>query len=561
MGLRRTALGATLALAVVAPVLVLPFVHWWSVNTEGLTYIIRMVELQRCWEDGLWSAGWFPDLAWGQGYPFLLFYAPLVYFLAGLFTLVGANIVLSLKSSMVVAALLGAVGAYRLARLALDRRGAAVAAVLYTYAPVHITQLHTRGDLAEFLAAGFLPWCVEGVLGLRKFPSARRIAQAAIAGAGAILAHNLLGLYTGAAMFLVAIIAVSMSAQPRRTTAAVLVSGTLTLALSAFFWVPVLIERKWVKLERVAEGWFAVEQNFRPLENLLGFGKMPLPMFGKPIDIGLGLPAIVLAAAALLAHRRWPREAAPLALTAVLLAAGGAFLTTSASRAVYEALPLLRYTQFPWRFACLAALGTAILGAIGFASITRGWRPATASAAVVVVALVAVSFSWKHFAAATPVVHMPSLYQPATLRAQPNTTTGRNEYMPIWVGKLERPEGFTDGVKVIGAATVTDVVRRTGRYDLRVEAREAAIVVLQDLYYPTWTGTLDGRPVTLRGREGAGNIEVDVPPGASTLLVRFGPTPLRLATALISAAAALVTAIMLGRSRHRDRPARSVSDA
>lgn len=200
--LRRSALLAMLVLPALAP-----FTHaGWPETHEEIAYVTRVLEVVRCWEDGFLSARWFPDLYYGQGYPFLAFYAPLSLVLPALLHVAGLSMVGSLKLVIAIATFLSAAGAYRLAREGLRPSAAFVAAAFYTYAPYHLLNVYTRGDLAEYLAMGFLPFALHAVVRLGRKNGPRDVAWVAVTGAAVILSHNILALFAGVFMVIAAIL-------------------------------------------------------------------------------------------------------------------------------------------------------------------------------------------------------------------------------------------------------------------------------------------------------------------------------------------------------------------
>jgi hypothetical protein len=408
-----------------------------------------------------------------------------------------------------------------------------------------VADLWARGDIAEFLAMGFLPWCVDGVLRMREAPTPRRALGLGVAAAAAILSHNILGMLAGGTMAATALVATATSPRPLRTGALAALGGAIGLLLTAFFWIPALLERQWVRTERMIQGFYAVESNFRPLANLFHVGEMPASELGMPVSLGLGGPAILLAAVAVLAPRRIPRQARPLALVGAVLLVGGGFLVTSASRPVWGVLPLLRFAQFPWRFAAIAALGAAIGAALGFEALGGRWRRALRVGAAAVVGAAALAGVRDGIAPGEGLPAIPGLLEIERIRSQRFNTTARNEYLPRWVPQVVEPLGFEEGVQVVGDAVVRDVVRRVGRYELRVQAGEPATLVLRDYYYPGWRATIDGRAAEVRPRAATGHLELDVPAGTRTVHVRFGPTPLRAAASALSAATALAAVVAL----------------
>lgn len=525
--LLRAAFLALLVLPVLAPLMRagLPKTH------EEISYVTRVLEVVRCWEDGFLSARWFPDLYYGQGYPFLAFYAPLSLVLAALFHMAGFSIVGSLKLVMVIATFLSAAGAYRLAREGLRPTGAFVAAALYTYAPYHLLNAYTRGDIAEYLAMGLLPFALHAVVRLSRKNGPRDIAWVAVTGAAVILSHNILGLFAGVFMVIAAAVTSAMSGTPLRTGTASLVGGACALLLSAFFWAPALHERQWVQIELMTEGSYSVYGQFLGLREVLGLGEVPSTT-RLPMRLELGPLSLALLVLAPLVFLRVSRAARIVATVAALLVSVGVFMATRASAAVYERISILRFVQFPWRFLSLASLGAALLGA-GVADFVGGRvgakvRIGGAATLAALSVLLTRGFLPDDY-------YSPGEVTPDVALATHSTTSRLGEFLPRWVTERgSHPEGFRDGVGVPPNVLLNRVHRGVGRYDFALSTQDHAVVVLQDLYYPGWRATLDGEAIELRPRDGTGNLELTVPPGRHRLQVRLGPTTFRRAAEWVS---------------------------
>ena len=110
------AAGAILPLLLAVPTFAGLFAVEWFESHETTMYLARSVETKRCWDDGMLSARWFPDLAGGFGYPYLAFYAPLTFWLGTALHTAGLSVPLALKVTIALATLAGAAGAYPLAR-------------------------------------------------------------------------------------------------------------------------------------------------------------------------------------------------------------------------------------------------------------------------------------------------------------------------------------------------------------------------------------------------------------------------------------------------------------
>lgn len=512
----------------------------WIQAHEGLSYPMRLVEVQRDWADGHWSARWFPDFYAGEGFPFLSFYAPLLFFLAGLARVAGLSLALSLKLPVLLGALAGAAGAYRLSRLATGRSAAVVAAALWAYAPYRVRDIWIRGDLAEFLAAGLLPWCLLAVLRLGSRRGPRDVVLAAIPIALLVLTHNVLGMLGGALLAATAAIAVAFSAERVRTAVAAAAAGIGGLLLSAFFWAAALWEKRFVQIDAMTTGSLDFRNNFLSIADLFHRPIVPGPTQPLAMSYEIGIPAIVLLVLFPFALRRVAPRARPVVILAVLMLAGGLVMCTRAGWPVYQAVPLLRFVQFPWRFLNFVALGLALCGALGFEAVLGGRSAAlrrSVAAGVAVAAVLAV----RPLLGPKANFEIPSWgVDPEAIASRLETTTSSEEYLPRWVTKPPmRARDFTNGILVEGDATVSGPGRRAARYDFTVDAAGPVTLTLRDLYFPDWRATADGAPVDLTPREGTGNMQLRLGPGEHEIRVHMGTTPVRHAARLVSVGAAL----------------------
>jgi uncharacterized membrane protein len=96
--LRDTAMISLLSIFLIGPLLT---PNWIKVG-ESIDQVLRVVELDRGIREGYLYPRWFGDLAGGFGYPYFIFYSPLIYYVSELFHLLGFGIVTSLKCMMII---------------------------------------------------------------------------------------------------------------------------------------------------------------------------------------------------------------------------------------------------------------------------------------------------------------------------------------------------------------------------------------------------------------------------------------------------------------------------
>lgn len=525
----------------------------WLPTHEGLAYPMRLSQVLRCWQDGLWSARWFPDLNNGSGYPFLCFYAPLYYVLAGAFASAGAPLDVALEAPTLLAALVAASGMYVLARRGLGRPASVLAAALFVYAPYVVRDVYIRGDLAEHLALAAVPWALAAILRLAHAPGPRGIALAAVAAAVPILAHNITGMVSGGLFALAAGAAIHASRSRRDTARASVAAGIAALLLTAFFWAPALQERAWVRTEDMTLGPYAVASNFVSPLSLLGPPQVPgagqeLPMSFEPPYVALALLAV-----ALVRRRGRLAPAEGLRILGAAIAAVSMLMTTRLAEPVYGMLPLLRYVQFPWRFLGPAALGFALLGGIAFEGLVPAAAGRLRAVAAAVLALAAILLVAPILGPKPPGPIPAWSVDPEVLAKRRETATGVSEYLPRWAERPANPREFEDGVLLQGEGTVLAAHRRAGRWDLTIEAAAPVTVVLRDLYYPGWQARAGGTPIGLDPRDGTGEIEMALPPGRHDVRVHLGLTPLRRITRVVSIGTLVAVAFALVAGLRRRR--------
>lgn len=555
----------SLGLVVLTLPIVIPLLRpGWIQSHEGLSYPIRLVEVLECWNDGLLSARWFPDLNHGQGYPFLSFYAPLLFWAAGLFARIGFDLATALKLVTAGGVLAAAFGVDALVRESFWRPtenssrspdGVAhgvpprpssnghlagfLAAALFTYAPYAVRDIFIRGDLAESLALGLLPFALWGLFRLRRTTGTRAIGISALLGAFPLLAHNIMGLFTGALLAVFGAVLLLTHRPFRPLVPRLVASGLGTLALSAFFWLPALLEKRHVQIDVMTEGDFDVLSHFVSLPQLLGRGEFPGIGQGLPMtfEIGwVGLAGVVVALAC--APRLWSRHRAMTLLGAFLFFAGVS-RTMEISRPVYEAVALLQYVQFPWRFLSLVALGAAILGGLGIDALLHRLQTSSRFVAAAIVTVAAIAFVAPLLGPKSNFTLPAWAVSPEDLTKSRDTTT-KGEYLPKGVVAIDVPRGFTEGVKPPAASTLHQAKRRAGRITASLEASAAGHLEIQDVYFPGWTATVNGRPQPIQVAHPSGRMLVPVEIGSNEIEVRLQGTPLRKLTLGVSVVFACV---------------------
>ncbi len=215
----------------------------WIKSGESVEQILRVIELDRGIREGYLYPRWFGDLAGGFGYPYFVFYSPLIYYVSEFFCLLGFDIVTSLKCMIIFGVVLAGIGMFWFAKSFWGTRGAMVSAVAYIYVPYRIVNLYIRGDFAEAFAMSLLPFILHFFFLLITQQGVLYLLASSLCYAMLVLTHNCTALIFSAFLVLfVAFISANNGDWPG------LFRGVLALiwgcGLSAVFWLPALWEKK-----------------------------------------------------------------------------------------------------------------------------------------------------------------------------------------------------------------------------------------------------------------------------------------------------------------------------
>jgi len=502
-----------------------------------------LVEFDQAIRDGAFYPRWAIDQAVGYGYPLFVFYAPLAYYIAEAFHLLGFGITWAVKFTFLLGFLLGAYAMYFLAEDAWGRGAGLLAAALFTYAPYHLVDIYVRCALAEFLAFSLIPLCLLAFRRLVQNPGVRGAVLAGFSLAALILTHQitalmfapLLGFYIAWGILrLLGKCKGNQGERPYKALAMTALAGVLALGASAAYWLPMLVERSYI----VQEQWMMAKYNYRKqfvypfqfFDPKWDYGYAVVgPDDGMPLQPGIMLLVTAMAALVL----GWKRREARGELAfwgAVTL--GAVFLMTSASALVWEVVPLLPLVQFPWRFLAITTVSLALIGSSLPKTLVRvtGWSPLLLPLAVAV--LVA------GFDHTLPqyTEHSPRAEQPvAVIDFEVEYADMRG--MTAWTKEFpkESPliEQYLEGkplekAHIIEGKGAVKSLRHGGRSEEVLVVAEGEVTLqFYTYYYPGWRAYVDGRPVPTRPEGRYGLLTLEVPPGEHRVLIRFEDTPLR----------------------------------
>ncbi|HEY86036.1 MAG TPA: hypothetical protein G4N96_13090 [Chloroflexi bacterium] len=589
-----------LALFAIAPMLT----HAGLPNTaDGPAHLMRQVELNEAWKTGILYPRWAPDLALGHGMPLFNYAPPLLYHTSQLLHLSALPLDAAMKGSVILAMLLYSAAMYLFARDLFGPKAGLLAAAVYLYAPYHLREAFIQGNYGQFWGLAFYPLILWAFHKLIITNRRQDIPLAALSLAGLILSHNissmlfapLFGAYLIYDLrFTIYDLRLKKSLVNRKSKIAnrlvesplpkVLLAVCLGLGLSAFFWLPAFGEKDLIRLSGITSGFFDFRHNFITLRELLAFS--------RPLDLSAINPYYPLS----LGVTQWTLALLALPGTAILTLGkkiqGGffisqalfwgavfffyAFMTLPASQWMWETIPLVALTEFPWRMLGPAILAAALLAGLGLRLLERwgnkaGWWGLAIGLSFTIGANLVYLVPDQFIRWGTPTPGDAFAYE---VSSGAIGTTSAGEFLPRWTesypsaetmeadyaaGRLPRKIAVitADGrpVRQAQGRPQTAVSHQTLEYTARetiiaVNAPTAFTADLLALYWPFWRVRLtqngqafkEYAPDEIEITHPEGLLRVELPAGSYQLHLLRAATPIQRAATAVSvfALAALV---------------------
>ncbi|MFQ5409849.1 MAG: 6-pyruvoyl-tetrahydropterin synthase-related protein, partial [Anaerolineales bacterium] len=559
---RTAALFGLLALLLLPAVWPYAFAYGDLPRTNDLaTHIYRAFELEQLLDTGVFFPRWGPHLVHGYGYPIFHYFGYLSHYLIALLHKAGANYLWAYRLASSGVTLLAGWGAFLLGReMARGERGGLLAGVAFVYSPYMLYTANVRGGLPESLALALLPFVL---LTWRRAARDgwRYVVPGGLAYGALVFSHN--GIALQSSPLILAFALWSGRARWRGAFARIAACLALGLGLAAFYWIPALVELRFVQVEsRFATTGISYAVNFAALRDLFAYPALPVDsdLLNPPVLRPLSVAALALAGTALLigwrARDALQRDRGLLAV----LAAAGIFIALPASRFIWEVVPLLQRSLWPWRYLGPASLFIALLaGTLGSAHVPPH-RVAGAARPVllplfVVALFIANSAGWlypprEQIAPPESVADLARYELPPLLIG----TSTNAEYLPRWVTELpdttaqrelllseDDPDRLDRASLPPGAGSV-----HTGSNlfwdQWLVDLPEESVLQFRQFYFPGWRLLIDGEPVPARITAPHGLIAIEAPAGEHSIQLRFESTPIRRFADLASLVSALLVA-------------------
>lgn len=501
---------------------------------DGEYHLIRFYEFENMLRAGHWFPRWAAGLNSGYGIPLFNFFYPFPNYIGALFHGLGWSLADSFKLTLAMGYLLAVLFYYLWLVKLFNRTAALVGSVVFALTPYWFVDLYVRGSVGEVIAIGWFMVALTSVE--RRWPILISISTA-----GIILSHNIMSM-----LFIPLVIGYGIVRN--RAITQWIVFG---VALSAYFWLPALLERQYVIGLNVVNFRDHFPELFQLLIPSWGTGFSAAGVANGEMSQQLGVTTILVVIWTVLRlFREKEKGVRRLIGISLILFILLIFFMLSFSQLLWEAITPLQLLQYPWRLLSVVIPLGGLFGAYVASTLKRSvWS------VIIVLAAVILALGYVR-----PVTYEPrgDAYYLSRREFTDGTSSLGNSFSTKW--SSWKPQRAAKRVEILTGAGVINGVGEKDPVDLRFDVilEKEAIVRMNTTYYPGWTVEVDGKTTVIDFTKD-GTITFMAPSGTHAVRVHFGETPLRKTADIISLASLLwiVLSAILGVKhayRHRHNP-------
>lgn len=504
---------------------------------DAQDHVVRIANFYQSLTEGIIIPRWAGNLNWGYGHPVLMFLYPFSSYCASFLHAVGFSLVDATKGVFVLAYVFSLLSMYLWMSSVWGKRIGVLGALLFGFAPYRFVDIYVRMAIGEHMAFVFPPLVFYFLYKL-----ARRGTLVYGLGLGAslaslILSHNAISLMFLPIFGLYALYLFFFEAKRSWIFIVLGLLGTaIGFGLSAFFWLPALLEGKFTLRDIVTAGeaigrfvpwtWFFYSPwNYggtTMLTKSLGFFQW----------VGVLSGCIVI-------YKSKDARLRLFLIVSLLILIGSLFIMTSASTTLWKSVMLLQNIQFPWRFLSVSVFISAVLGSIGIVRLIELLQFQRAIktydtvkdglfALFCIFTIFSTFYMWhpKNY-----LVKHESFYTGIYFG-----TTDTGESSPIWTTRFMEHTAPNPMEVISGEASVQVGKRTSTIHEYHVSAKTRAQLLENTLFFPGWKITVDGIGAGIQYQDGnhRGIMSFWIDEGEHDVRVQFLDTKLRKIAGYIS---------------------------
>lgn len=493
------------------------------------THVARLYEMDKALKDGHFPVQWSKDLGWGYGMPLFNFYAPLPYYFSEIFHLLGFSFINSIKICFGATFVLAFIGMFLLANKFWGKYGGFLSGVAFVYSPYRSVDFYVRGALGELFAISLIPLAIWAILELVEKRTFKKTAIASLSIASLFLSHTVLTLIAIPTLFLIGIFYILLNKDKIKNTLFFIFSFLLALGLSSFFLIPAFFEKQFTKVYELTQGFSYYGHHFLYWRQFLwgtwGYGGS-VGGINDGMSFHLGKLHLLLAAITIILSLLWmifKRKITNknlIILFFVLCSLLFAFLSTYHSKPIWDAIPLMVYIQFPWRFNSFIIVFIGLLTGGGIYYLGKLFKLKIAIGFLIVFILLLLKVN-THYFRPEDYINPQDLYYTDEYLIKKNTSDIIPDYLPIWVEDKPQQIAENDYQVIAGDPQISLKESKTQITAISVLAKNPFQIQFNRFYFPGWNLYANGQKVNINYKDNKGIVNVFLPAGDYVLKLIF----------------------------------------
>lgn len=501
---------------------------------DSESHVARLVAFYQSLSEGNLVPRWAGGLNMGFGHPVLMFLYPMSNYLGSLVHFLGFGFADSVKSVFAACFILSGLFMYLFAKEVFGKKAGLIAAALYLFAPYRFVDMYVRAALGEHIAFMFMPLVLYSFYKLIKVQSYKYQVISSFSLAFLILSHNAVSLMFVPFLLLFLVVIIFYEKNKLNAIRYSLTAFTMGFMLSAFFWVPALLEGKYTLRDVLTVSEYT--GNFPAFLSLFysswSFGG------SRELSKQVGITNwIAVAASIFFIIKSRKNDTGKVLIIISLIGFSVAFLLLNRfSEPVWRHITLLQKFQFPWRLLTMSVLTSSVLGTSLLFAGKKQWLITVCIVALTLV--ISVPF-WR--------VQGYLKYDDTYYIYNYRGTTDTGESSPKWsIRGMEYRPGKK--IELIGGkGSVKESFRNTTAHVYKVTAETEIQLLDNTVYFPGWKAYADGveTPIQYQDLNHMGLITFKVPYGTKQVLVRFEDTKLRKISNIVSFVSLLAVFVIL----------------
>lgn len=493
-------------------------------------HIMRIFQMRRCFEDLQIPCRWVPDMGYGNGYPLFNYYNPFAFYIGAILSFL-LGFIWAAKMLFLIPLILGGIAMYLLVSEIFDKKAGLLAGILFLFAPYRALDSYVRGAVAESFAIALIPLVFYFGLRLVKEKNIFNIVALVISLAAFLLSHTIMILLF-LPVFLLTLIFWLL--KETKNIKPLILSLILGIGLSAFFTVPAFGEKNLVQIDNLTKLDLDFRAHFVTLNQLFldrgwGYGAS-FPGVGDTISFQIGWPHWWLAFAAFTASLFVTKNKfSSLAIFVFAIFAFSLFMTHVRSAFIWEAIGILHFTQFPWRFLGLVIFAASILGGYLVKITPEKYK----NILLVSVALVTILLNWGYF---KPQQFYFDLTDQKKLSGELFKIQQKAAVLDFLPKGVPQPkEAAPDGPIIrSGKAEIVQFEKRSNSFEFSAKVLDRAKFELPIFDFPNWQIKVNGVAKNHTSDNYLRRISVELEPGEYKVSGKFKNTLIRTLSNAIS---------------------------